>query len=69
MPDRPFLQFMSLKIVKFSVFLDCRATDKEVPKLWKGRLGDIKETVLERADFWAGCSELSWSGRAQPILV
>ena len=28
-----------------------------------------KETTLERAAFWAGWSELSWSGRAQPILA
>ena len=37
------------------------------------RSGDLidhtKETTLERAAFWAGWSELSWSGRAQPILA
>ena len=27
-----------------------------------------KETKLERADFQAGCSEFSWSGRAQSVL-
>ena len=28
-----------------------------------------KETILERADFYAGWSELSWFGRAQPVLA
>ena len=28
-----------------------------------------KETKLERADFLAGGSEPSWSGRAQPVLA
>ena len=28
-----------------------------------------KETTLERADFYAGWSELSWSGRAQSIVA
>ena len=28
-----------------------------------------KETKFERADFWAGWSELSWSGCAQSILA
>ena len=28
-----------------------------------------KETTLERVTFYADWSELSWSGRAQPILA
>ena len=28
---------------------------------------ETKETTLERAAFLAGWSELSWSGRAQPV--
>ena len=32
-------------------------------------LTSTKETKLERADFQAGWSELSWPGRALPILA
>ena len=29
----------------------------------------LKETILERAAFWDGWSELSWSGRAHLVLA
>ena len=31
------------------------------------QLVGIKETILERADFYADWFELKWSGRTQPI--
>ena len=51
-----------------------RSTDYKACKLRKGRSGLLermltKEATLERADFQAGWSELSWSGRAQPVLA
>ena len=40
----------------------------EALKMLKGLVGS-KETTLERAIFQAGWSQLSWSGRALPVLA
>ena len=36
---------------------------------WPKKTFPTKETTLERAAFKAGWSELTWSGRAQPVLA
>ena len=38
----------------------------KLPALTTHRPGDY---IIERADFWAGWSELLWSGPAQPVLA
>ena len=56
-------------IYNVMVFITNNEGKRSVLELRANPVVGSKEATLERADFQAGWSELSWSGRAQPVLA